>query len=1151
MIERRRPFERELPRTFRGLEAMKSLNFEFLRTNWKELALLGGFAEQYVGSDPASAAVKLRAFAEQIVEFVWSAARLPRPTFQANLNEKLNDASFEASVPRVVVAKLHALRIHGNKAAHGEATSGQSARWLLREAFELGRWLFVAFGGGRQDDCPQFAEPTAAADDSKSRLQREKRAVLEKLAAQEVEMQRLLAELEATRAAAQTAQATSADLQQALARGQAAADELNFDETTTRRRLIDEMLVSAGWDVGRSARNTATVAQELELPNQPTTSGIGYADYALLGDDGRPLAVIEAKKTAKDADQGRTQAKCYADGCEQKYGQRPIIFYTNGFDIWVWHDSEGEPPRKVFGFYSKDSLEYAYFRRQHPLIPAEVAPSASIAGRLYQVEAVKRVIESFANKRRKALIVQATGTGKTRVAVSLCEAIIRAKRARRILFLCDRRELRKQAANVFKQFLHGEPRTFVTATTSQDRDKRIYLATYSAMMKCYESFDVGFFDVVISDESHRSIYNRYRDLLLYFDALQVGLTATPRHLVSHNTYTLFGREDDDPTAYYGLEDAVAQKYLVPFQVEEHTTDFLRRGIKYSQLDAAQKQQLEEQEAEPQQIEFEQQQVDKAVFNKDTNRQILRNLMERGIRDATGTRVGKTIIFARNHNHAVLLQNLFDEMYPQYGGNFCRVIDNYDPRAEDLIDDFKGVGTNPDLTIATSVDMLDTGIDVPEIVNLVFAKPVYSYVKFWQMIGRGTRLCENLFGPGRDKTHFLIFDHWGNFDFFEEKYKPADISPPKSLLQRLFEQRIRLAEVALEKQDTAAFDLALSLLKQDIGDLPERSVSIREKWKQVKNAQRDEILKQFDAVTKNVLRQDIAPLMQWRNIVGHEAAHQFDLRICQAQVAKLEAASRYADFGDDLRNQIEQLQMNLSQVRAKAAAINEVRNPNFWTNATIFDLDRARTELRGVMQYRTPSTGSAFTPKVIDIAEDDALIERKPHRVQLEGLALAAYRQRVQSVLDDLFADNPILKRIRAGEAVTADEIQSLAALVLAQDPALDLNDLLDYYPETAGHLDQAIRAIIGLDGQAVRQRFEQFVQTHPALNSTQIRFLDMLQNHIARYGAITVERLYEDPFTTLHTEGLDGVFPDERTVQELLDILNKFSPPRPQGGASA
>lgn len=1141
------------------LESMKSVNFEFLRPKWKELALLGGFAEQYVGPDPASAAVKLRAFAEQIVDFIWQAVRITNLP-QANLNDKLTFAGFQSAVPAVVVAKLHALRIHGNKAAHGEAVSGQTSRWLLREAFELGRWLFIAFGGGTQEQCPQFSEPTAAPDDSKSRLQREKKAVLEKLAAQEAEMQRLLAELEAERAAAQTAKATVAELQESLAHGQAAADVLNFDEAATRRRLIDVLLVSAGWDVGRNGANTDTVRQEFEILHQPTQTGIGYADYVLLqdGDEKRPLAVIEAKKTAKDAEQGRTQAKCYANGLELMTGQRPVIFYTNGFDIWMWNDAEQEPERKLYGFYSQDSLEYAFFRRQHPLTASAIAPDPHIAGRLYQIEAIKRVVERFTVKRRKALIVQATGTGKTRVAVSLCEAVLRAKRARRVLFLCDRRELRKQAFNVFKQFLPGEPRTLVTASTSQDRDKRIYLATYPAMMKCFESFDVGFFDLIIADESHRSIYNRYRDLLLYFDAYLVGLTATPRKdcrgvsLISRNTYELFGCEDDDPTVHFSYEEAIQSNppYLVPFEVEEHTTDFLRRGIRYADMKPDQRLQLEEQEVQPELIDFEQQQVDKVIFNKDTNRKILRNLMERGIRDATGTRVGKTIIFARSHNHAVLLQNLFDELYPQYGGNFCRVIDNYDPRAEDLIDDFKGEGTNPDLTIAISVDMLDTGIDVPEIVNLVFAKPVYSYIKFWQMIGRGTRLCENLFGPGKDKTKFVIFDHWGNFDYFEEKYKQVEDATPKSLLQRVFESRIKLAEVALDKHDAATFDLAIRLIQKDIADLPERSVSVREKWKQVKTAQREEILKQFDAVTKGVLMQDIAPLMQWRNIVGAEAAHQFDLRICQAQIAKLENASKYADFSDALRNQVELLQSNLSQVRAKDAVINEVRSTAFWTGASIADLDRIRTELRGIMQFRQPSTTTAFRPKVIDIAEDDALIERKPHKVKLDGLELVAYRQRVERVLRDLFDLNPTLNRIRAGESVSEAELHDLAALVLSQDPALNLNDLLDYYPETAGHLDQAIRAIIGLDGQAVRQRFEQFAHAHPELNSTHYRFLDMLQNHIARYGAITVERLYEDPFTTLHTNGLDGVFTDERTVQELLDILRSFSPNPQQGGAS-
>ena len=367
----------------------------------------------------------------------------------------------------------------------------------------------------------------------------------------------------------------------------------------------------------------------------------------------------------------------------------------------------------------------------------------------------------------------ATGTGKTRVAVALCDALIRARWVRRILFLCDRRELRKQAYNAFKDYLPGEPRTLITADTAHDRDKRIYLATYPAMMKCYQTFDVGFFDLIIADESHRSIYNRYRDLFAYFDALQVGLTATPVQFVSRDTFGMFRCEAGDPTFNYGFAEAInhVPPYLVPFEVQTHTTPFLREGIRYSQMTREQRDKLEAEDPEPALVEYDREVVDRRVFNKDTNRLILRNLMEQGIRDGTGSRVGKSIIFARDHNHAVLLQALFDEMYPQYAGSFCRVIDHYDPRAEELIDEFKGLVDRPKLTIAISVDMLDTGIDVPGIVNLVFAKPVYSYVKFWQMIGRGTRLCPNLFGPGKDKTHFLIFDHWGNFEWFGLRWTP--------------------------------------------------------------------------------------------------------------------------------------------------------------------------------------------------------------------------------------------------------------------------------------------------------------------------------------------------------------------------------------------
>jgi type I restriction enzyme R subunit len=369
---------------------------------------------------------------------------------------------------------------------------------------------------------------------------------------------------------------------------------------------------------------------------------------------------------------------------------------------------------------------------------------------MYQVEAIRRVTEHFAALHRKALIVQATGTGKTRVAISLCEFLTRARWAKRILFLCDRRELRKQADKTFKEFLPTEPRTFVTSKTSSDLNKRIYLATYPAMMRCFESFDVGFFDLIIADESHRSIYNKYRDLFRYFDSLQIGLTATPERFVERNTYKLFGCKDKDPTYNYSFEEAVnhVPPYLTRFEVVKVTTRFQRDGIKYSQMSDEERIELESQVEDAETFEHEAAELDKRIFNKDTSRSIIRNLMEDGIRDASGSLPGKSIVFARNHRHAVHLAEIFSELYPMYGGEFCQVIDNYDPRAEQLIENFK----DPEhkLRIAVSVDMLDTGIDVPEIVNLVFAKPVRSYVKFWQMIGRGTRLRPDLFVQDRTR-----------------------------------------------------------------------------------------------------------------------------------------------------------------------------------------------------------------------------------------------------------------------------------------------------------------------------------------------------------------------------------------------------------------
>jgi type I restriction enzyme R subunit len=1121
---------------------MESVNFEFLRkkAGWQPLADLGGFGERYARPDPVAALVKLRAFGEVLVGWIYDLLKLPRP-IRATLNDLLVNRAFQDVTPRVVLAKLHAIRKEGNRAAHGEAVDQPTSLWILKEAFDLGCWLHLTYGGGAKADLPAYAEPTADGGNGATRAVN--RAILEKLAAQEALMQRLLEDLEAARTQARAAELSVAELQAAqagvLPAANEAADALQFDEAATRRVLIDRFLAEAGWKVGKDGTDTDEVRQGVEVGDEPTPSGKGEADYVLFGGDGKPLAVIEAKKTATDHEAGRTQAKLYADGLEKQYGVRPFVYYTNGYDISFWNDAAGEPPRRVYGFHAKDSLQYRRFQLAEREPRGKVAPSGEIITRLYQFEAVKKIVERFAEKKRKALLVQATGTGKTRVTVALCDALIRAKWARRILFLCDRRPLRKQADNAFKEFLAAEPRTTVTADTAKDRDKRVYVATYPAMMKCFQTFDVGFFDLIIADESHRSIYNRYRDLFEYFDSYQVGLTATPVKFVLRDTYKIFECEVEDPTFNYDYREAIEQGYLVHFEVETHTTPFLREGIKYSQMSAAQREQLEAEGGDPNLVEHDPEEVDRVAYNKDTNRLILRNLMEHGIRDGSGSHVGKTIVFARNHNHAVLLENLFEEMYPQYGGDFCRVIDSHDERAEELIEEFKD--PKSDLTVAISVDMLDTGIDVPEVVNLVFAKPVYSYAKFWQMIGRGTRLCPNLFGPGKDKTQFLIFDHWGNFERFDEDYEEATPAAARSLMQQVFEGRIRLAETALAVQDQDAFNLAIDLLGKDLAALPERSIAVREKWKEVQTVSRPEVLRQFDEVTKVVLKNVVAPLMQWVPIGGHEDAYRLDKLICQLQAEKLRGSGAFDDRKADLLNDVGQLQINLTQVAVKVPVIEKLKTSEFWANADVAALEEVRQELRGVMQYRLKPVGPTQLPRVYDIKEDPALVERKRHVPRLEGLELAAYRNRVVKVLTDLFEQNATLQKIKAGEPVSEADLRALVSLVLTQDGSLDLTDLLEYYPETAGQLDRAIRAVIGMDAGAVRARFTAFVTAHPELNSHQVKFLDLLQNHLARYGSIEVGDLYEPPFTLLHSDGLDGVF-EEPLAEELLGVLRSFSP---------
>ena len=876
------------------------------------------------------------------------------------------------------------------------------------------------------------------------------------------------------------------------------------------------------------------------MDGQPTTTSTGYADYVLWDDNGNPLAVVEAKKTVVDAEHGRHQAKLYADSLEKRYGYRPVIFYTNGFDIWIWDDAQDYPPRKLYGFYSKDSLQHLtnYQRAQkRPLDTVEI--NNQIVDRLYQLEAIKRITERFMQKHRKALIVLATGTGKTRVAIALTDLLIRAGWVKRTLFLCDRKELRKQARNAFNDFM-SEPICIIKSGAKSNAIERVFLATYPAMQKVFQSFDPGFFDLIIADESHRSIYNVYADIFQYFDCHQVGLTATPVDFVTRSTFRLFNCEGQLPTANYDLEQAVYDGHLTPFEVYEHTTQFLREGIKLEVLSAEQIEQLEEQGEDPMQYDFSPEQIDKGIYNKDTNRAILRNFMENGIKDTTGQIPGKTIIFARNHNHAMLLLQLFDEMYPQYGGKFCQVIDNHDPRAEQLIDDFKGKGTNDDLTIAISIDMLDTGIDISEILNLVFAKPVKSQVKFWQMIGRGTRLCPDLFGPGQDKRFFRIFDHWGNFARFGLDYMPAEPDKSKPLAQIVFEERLKLAETALQKSDLEIFDTTVDLIARDIQALPEESIAVREKWKEKLTLSQTNLLKAFAPTFVVRLRQEIAPLMQWRNIRGYADALALDLLIARMQCAVLHGSGELADLKIELMDRLAALQMHLNPVREKAKTIKRVKSDAFWTDVGVADLEEVRIPLREIMHHRARGFSQGVPPRVVDIIEDQLLMQftRRPAKQNL--MNMKAYERIIEAELKKHFKTNPVLKKIRAGEPVSDTDINTLVSLILIQNPDVQREHLEEFFSKTVAPLFLAIRMIVGMDPEAVREKFERFVQKHPNFTAKQTRFLSLLQNHISRYGTIEAERLYDAPFTIIDADGPNAVFEIEGDLIELIGIVQSF-----------
>lgn len=1122
---------------------MQSTNFEFIRKGNESLANLGGLAEAVLHVDPGSALTRLRSFAEEVTKSIYQHEQLPRIP-QATFYDLLKDRLFEHSVNRSLLHQLNFLRIQGNDAAHGGEGDLNNAKTALAAAHKIATYMAVKYYGCTTTDIAEFRQIT----DPSGEIETLKQSVNEYKSALDVkaeEVDRLIEQLESSRSTTTVASLSDAELSTRFVASEAVADSLQWNEAQTRTLMIDALLQQAGWNV----TDPTVVTQEFELDDPTTQSGKGYADYVLWGNDGQPLAVIEAKRSSQtNLQAGREQARHYANCLVTMGYDRPVIFYTNGYETFIWDDEQYNTYRPTYGFYSKDSLEYLIFQRQfrEPTLE-QFNPDENIAGRPYQIECIKTVAARFQNQRRRGLIVQATGTGKTRVAIAIAELLLRTGWGKRVLFLCDRKELRTQADDAFKSFLPSEPRCVIGESNKIDQNVRIYISTYPGMMNRFSQLDVGFFDLIVADESHRSIYNKYRDLFDYFDALQLGLTATPVKHISRNTFDMFDCEDTDPTFEFGLDDAINNEppYLVPFRVKDLTTEFLRDGIHYNDLDEDQKRRLEEDlgEEEAKNTTIQGKDIGRKIFSESTDQIILENLMNNGIKDESGSLVGKTIIFAQRQDHAEHLESLFCRLWPQYGTKVCKVIHNAIPKVDSLISEFKKPGS--DFRIAISVDMLDTGIDVPEVVNLVFAKPIRSWVKFWQMIGRGTRLCENLFGPGQDKSEFLIFDHYSNFTYFDEEYQEAEDAQSKSILQSNFEARMALAKTALDNGHRVAFDTAVQLIRSDLNDLPVDSIPVRRELRNVHELQQTDLLDKYEAATQHRLSTIIAPLMGSRPLRDKHAI-QLDRLMAELQTAWLSQSSSFDDLRDQLLNDISKLAINIQAVRKKDAVINEVQTAEYWANLTIERLEWARQELRGIMKYRQRTTISDSTPST---GTSDGEIRDHEHPVYIAGANEALqYRRRLKAVLDEMIDNNPVLQKIHLGEPIAEDELQTLTSTILTSHPGVDPEVLNAFYGRDAEQLGQTIREIIGMDANAIEKHFTQFLHDHPALTAQQVRFMNLLKNYIAENGTITVDKLYEAPFNSVSHEGIDGVFTPS-DVTELFGVLKPFLANVPEDNA--
>ena len=1125
--------------------------FAFLRTEWALVYDAAAQAEFAVHRDSRTACFYARRALELAVSWAYkydTALKLP---YQDNVSALIHEPSFKRAAGEAVFSKARVINTLGNRAVHGHrAIPVDDALVAVRELFHVCYWLAHTYaradrpapglvfdpdtlprpGPGPKQTAEQLQQLEAALRERDEKLV----AVLADRTALDEELRRLRIEVaEAKKAAA------------------AQPDVHDYSEADTRDYFIDLLLKEAGWALEQKRD------REFEVEGMPNSQGKGFVDYVLWGDDGKPLGLVEAKRTRRDSRVGQQQAKLYADCLERQFGQRPVIFYSNGYQHWLW-DDVNYPPRAVQGFFKKAELELLIQRRgsRKPLASAEI--NAAIVERFYQTRGIRRIAEAFERDNdRKALLVMATGAGKTRTVIALADLLMRSNWAKRVLFLADRVALVNQAVNAFKR--HLPDAAPVNLVTEKDAEGRVFVSTYPTMMGLIDEtrdgqrrFGVGHFDLAIIDEAHRSVFQKYRAIFDYFDSLLVGLTATPKDEVDRNTYGLFELENGVPTDTYSLEEAVRDGFLVPPKAVSVPLKFQREGIKYDDLSEEDKDQWDALEWDedgnvPDRVEAEA--VNKWLFNKDTVDKVLTHLVTRGITVAGGDRLGKTILFAKNQAHADFIADRFNANYPHYRGEFARVITFKTEYAQSFIDNFSNKDKAPH--IAISVDMLDTGIDVPEVVNLVFFKLVRSKTKFWQMVGRGTRLSPDLFGPGQHKECFFLFDYCQNLEYFSQNPATTDGSPGDSLGKRLFTTRLELiseidrghgatADRVRETPATYSDPATNVEVRQAVGELLHREVAamnldnfvVRPHRRIVEKYAKPEawLVLSTEAVTE--LAHEVAGLPAELDPEGEEAK-RFDLLMLNLQLARLRSEPGF----ERLRDQVKAIAGLLEEksaipmIREQMVLIQDVQTDEWWQDVTVPMLEIVRRRLRDLVKLIEKQKRKAIYTDFEDEMGAEAGVALPGFG---EGTNFAKFRAKAQAYLR-AHLDHITIQKLRTNKALTAADLAELERL-LAESGVGALQDIERAKSESQG-LGLFVRSLVGMDREAAKQALAGFL-VGKTLGANQIEFVNLIVNHLTEHGVMEARRLYESPFTDLTPHGPEGLF-SKNAVDELITALDE------------